>query len=91
MIILSDYLNLGDKLDEEGIFDIILDIDANLFQLIGLFEEIDYVCSRNQCIKDEMNYFTLFYLKCKFKLLKCKFCTLKNVYWNTTNAVNIPK
>lgn len=31
MIALSDYLGLGDKLDEEGIFDTILDIDANYF------------------------------------------------------------
>ena len=31
MITLSDYLNLGNKLDEEGIFDTILDIDANYF------------------------------------------------------------
>lgn len=31
MITLSEYLNLGDKLDEEGIFDTILDIDANYF------------------------------------------------------------
>lgn len=31
MITLSDYLKLGNKLDEEGIFDTILDIDANYF------------------------------------------------------------
>ena len=31
MITLSEYLNLKDKLDEEGIFDTILDIDANYF------------------------------------------------------------
>ena len=31
LIALSDYLGLGDKLDEEGIFDTILDIDANYF------------------------------------------------------------
>lgn len=31
MITLSDYLQLGNKLDEEGIFDVILDIDANYF------------------------------------------------------------
>ena len=31
MITLSEYLNLGDRLDEEGIFDPILDLDANYF------------------------------------------------------------
>lgn len=31
MITLSEYLDLGDKLDNEGVFDTILDIDANYF------------------------------------------------------------
>lgn len=31
MVTLSEYLNLGDKLENEGIFDTILDIDANYF------------------------------------------------------------
>lgn len=31
MLTLSDYLKLGNKLDKEGIFDTILDIDANYF------------------------------------------------------------
>lgn len=31
MVTLSEYLQLGNKLDEEGIFDVVLDMDANYF------------------------------------------------------------
>ena len=40
LVTLSDYLGLDNKLDEEGIFDTILDIDANYFINIKRIKDI---------------------------------------------------
>ncbi len=38
MLNLSEYLELENKLDDEGVFDVILDIDANYFINIKLVQ-----------------------------------------------------
>lgn len=60
MILVSDYLNLGDALDKEGIFDSALDIDANYFINIKRLMDTDEECFKDSYEKIQ-KYFNKLY------------------------------